>query len=83
MKKYFVSGLTEEDSLQDGQNKYEEYRNCQAKRSARKGADFHGAGGGGVCGKTSEPTLDSKTQYFLMRKCSRIMEGIYIQCLSK
>jgi hypothetical protein len=42
MKKYCVSGLTEEDSLQDGQNKYEEHRNCQARRSARKGPDIQG-----------------------------------------
>jgi hypothetical protein len=28
MEKYFVSGLREEDSLQDGQNKYEEHCNC-------------------------------------------------------
>ena len=44
MEKYFVSGLTEEDNLRDGQNKQEEHRSCQAKRSARKGPDLQGRG---------------------------------------
>lgn len=39
-----MSGLTEGDSLQDGQNAYDEHRNCQTKRSARKGPDLQGRG---------------------------------------
>jgi len=72
MEKYFVSGLTEEDSLQGGQNKQEEHRNCQTKRSTRKGPDLQGRGKKKK--DTLKRTLGSKKQYFLLRKSSRTIE---------